>query len=119
MEENSSSQMGRFCSQWLLKIRICCHDSDYLSDSGRALNFGVFVAFAPIRAVIIFLLFFSTHVNTLQNIVVSGNKGVTYLRSRFTKSVHIDLLNCIDLGHLLVVTCAIPVHYCTYTHSKK
>ena len=34
MEENSSSQMGRFCRQWLLKIRICCHDSDYLSDSG-------------------------------------------------------------------------------------
>ena len=34
MEENSSSQMGRFCRQWQLKIRICCHDSDYLSDSG-------------------------------------------------------------------------------------
>ena len=35
MEENSSSQMGRFCRQWLLEIRICCHDSDYLSDSGK------------------------------------------------------------------------------------
>ena len=34
MKENSSSQMGRNCRQWLLKIRICCHDSDYLSDSG-------------------------------------------------------------------------------------
>ena len=34
MGENSSSQMGRFCRQWQLKIRICCHDSDYLSDSG-------------------------------------------------------------------------------------
>ena len=34
MEENSSSQMGRFCRQWLLKIRICCHNSDYLTDSG-------------------------------------------------------------------------------------
>ena len=34
MEENSSRQMGRFCRQWLLKIRICCHDLEYLSDSG-------------------------------------------------------------------------------------
>ena len=39
MEENSSSQMGRFCRQWLLKIRICCHDSDYLSDSGSWMVF--------------------------------------------------------------------------------
>ena len=30
--------MGRFCRQWLLKIRICCHDSEYLSDSGPKAN---------------------------------------------------------------------------------
>ena len=26
--------MGIFGRQWLLRIRICCHDSDYLTDSG-------------------------------------------------------------------------------------
>ena len=32
MEENSSSQMGRFCSQWLLEIRFPCRDSENSSD---------------------------------------------------------------------------------------
>ena len=35
MEENSSTKMSRFCRQWLLKIRICRHNSAYLSDSGK------------------------------------------------------------------------------------
>ena len=34
MEQNSSSQMGRFCSQWLLEIRFSCRDSENSSDSG-------------------------------------------------------------------------------------
>ena len=32
MEENSSSQMGRFRSQWLLEIRFPCRDSEDSSD---------------------------------------------------------------------------------------
>ena len=32
MKENSSSQMGRFCSQWLLEIRFPCRDSEDSSD---------------------------------------------------------------------------------------
>ena len=34
MEQNSSSQMGRFCSQWLLEIRFPCRDSENSSDYG-------------------------------------------------------------------------------------
>ena len=30
--KNSSSQMGRFCSQWLLEIRFPCRDSENSSD---------------------------------------------------------------------------------------
>ena len=41
MEENSSYQMGRFCRQWPLKIRICCHDSEYLSDSGISFRMAI------------------------------------------------------------------------------
>ena len=32
MEENSSSQMGRFCSQWLPENRFPCRDSENSSD---------------------------------------------------------------------------------------
>ena len=32
IEENSCSEMGRFCRQWLPKIRICCHESVSLSE---------------------------------------------------------------------------------------
>ena len=37
MEENSSSQMGRFCSQWLLEIRFPCRDSEDSSDYSKLL----------------------------------------------------------------------------------
>ena len=32
MEENSCSEMGRFCRQWLIIIRICSHESDSMSE---------------------------------------------------------------------------------------
>ena len=35
IDGNSSSKMGIFGKLWLLRIRICCHDSDYLTDSGN------------------------------------------------------------------------------------
>ena len=60
--------MGRFCRQWLIKIRICCHDSDCLSDSGTDLHLsktlvsllGPTMCFLPLKIPLWFWLPFSS-----------------------------------------------------------